>query len=113
MLGAQSIMLGTNSVVVAGGMESMSNIPYYAPAERSGARLGHSQLLDGMLKDGLWDSFHDIHMGECAGAAHGVVVWHGVVSCWGPGIAVGTGPAVLHLPILSVDVSLFGCRDVC
>lgn len=72
MLGAQSIMLGTHSVVVAGGMESMSNIPYYAPGERGGVRLGHSQLLDGMLKDGLWDAYHDIHMGECAGGCgHG------------------------------------------
>lgn len=66
MLGAQSILLGSNSIVVAGGMESMSNIPYYAPSMRSGARLGHAQLVDGMLQDGLWDSFHDIHMGECA-----------------------------------------------
>ncbi|KAL4424071.1 hypothetical protein ABPG75_001372 [Micractinium tetrahymenae] len=66
MLGAQSIMLGANQVVVAGGMESMSNIPFYAPGMRGGARLGHSQLVDGMLQDGLWDAFHNIHMGECA-----------------------------------------------
>ncbi|KAL4419659.1 hypothetical protein ABPG77_000556 [Micractinium sp. CCAP 211/92] len=66
MLGAQSIMLGANQVVVAGGMESMSNIPFYAPAMRGGARLGHAQLVDGMLQDGLWDAFHNIHMGECA-----------------------------------------------
>ncbi|KAI3432246.1 hypothetical protein D9Q98_003807 [Chlorella vulgaris] len=66
MLGAQSIMLGARQVVVAGGMESMSNIPHYAPGMRAGTRLGHSQLLDGMLHDGLWDATHDIHMGECA-----------------------------------------------
>lgn len=66
MLGAQSIMVGNHSIVVAGGMESMSNIPYYAPSVRGGVRLGHAQLVDGMLHDGLWDAFHDIHMGECA-----------------------------------------------
>jgi acetyl-CoA C-acetyltransferase len=46
---------------------SMSNVPHYAPGMRAGTRLGHSQLLDGMLHDGLWDATHDIHMGECAG----------------------------------------------
>lgn len=66
MIGAQSIMLGANQVVVAGGMESMSNIPFYVPGMRGGTRLGHAQLVDGMLQDGLWDAFHDIHMGECA-----------------------------------------------
>ena len=71
MLGAQSILAGTNSVVVAGGMESMSNVPYYAPSARGGARLGHATLLDGLLTDGLWDAFHDVHMGECAGEAAG------------------------------------------
>eukprot|EP00887_Chlorella_sp_A99_P003484 scaffold7.g3484.t1 len=67
-LGAQTIMAGTHSVVVAGGMESMSNIPYYAPAVRGGARLGNSVLVDGMLqaRDGLLDAVHGIHMGECA-----------------------------------------------
>jgi len=44
-----------------------SNIPHYLPAMRGGARLGHSQVVDGLLHDGLWDAFHDIHMGECAG----------------------------------------------
>jgi hypothetical protein len=66
-LGAQSISAGANQVVVAGGMESMSNVPYYAPAVRSGARLGHSTLVDGLIRDGLWCTYHDIHMGECAG----------------------------------------------
>ena len=102
MLGAQSIMLGTNSVVVAGGMESMSNIPYYAPQERGGARLGHSALLDGMLKDGLWDSFHDIHMGECAGAAP--VWWCGGVA-WFPvegSRCGGHRPGWLHFPTLAL-----------
>ncbi len=64
MLGAQSIMLGDNDVVVAGGMESMSNIPYYIEKARGGYRLGHGQLTDGILKDGLWDPYNDYHMGN-------------------------------------------------
>ncbi|EFN52163.1 hypothetical protein CHLNCDRAFT_27161 [Chlorella variabilis] len=66
ILGAQSIQLRTNEVVVAGGAESMSQVPHYIPAIRGGLRLGHAQLVDGMIKDGLWDAIHDIHMGECA-----------------------------------------------
>jgi hypothetical protein len=66
-LGAQSIALGLNNIVVAGGMESMSNIPYYDIAARKGARLGHATLVDGMLNDGLWDATYQIHMGDCAG----------------------------------------------
>lgn len=64
MLGAQSIMLGQNDVVVAGGMESMSNVPYYMDKARNGYRLGHGQLLDGLIKDGLWDVYSDFHMGS-------------------------------------------------
>src|SRR5690606_29977365 len=63
MLGAQSILTGENEVVVAGGMESMSNIPYYLEKVRSGLRLGHGQLTDGIIKDGLWDPYNDFHMG--------------------------------------------------
>ena len=51
MLGAQSIMTGTNQAVLAGGMESMSNIPYYAPKMRWGAKYGHVELVDGLQKD--------------------------------------------------------------
>jgi acetyl-CoA C-acetyltransferase len=65
MLGAQSIMLGTNSIVVAGGMESMSNVPYYLDKARNGYRLGHGQITDGLIKDGLWDPYGDMHMGNC------------------------------------------------
>jgi acetyl-CoA acetyltransferase len=57
---------GTHDIVIAGGMESMSNIPYYLPKARSGYRLGHGTLLDGMIHDGLWDPHVDQHMGECA-----------------------------------------------
>lgn len=64
MLGAQSIILGDNDVVVAGGMESMSNIPYYVEKARGGYRLGHGQITDGILKDGLWDPYNDYHMGN-------------------------------------------------
>ncbi len=64
MLGAQSILLGDNDLVVAGGMESMSNIPYYLDKARNGYRLGHGSLIDGILRDGLWDPYSDFHMGN-------------------------------------------------
>ncbi len=64
MLGAESIMLGINDVVVAGGMESMSNVPYYLDKARTGYRLGHGQITDGLVKDGLWDVYSDFHMGN-------------------------------------------------
>jgi acetyl-CoA C-acetyltransferase len=64
MLGAQTIMNGDNDIVIAGGMESMSNIPYYLEKARSGYRLGHGQLTDGIIKDGLWDPYSNYHMGE-------------------------------------------------
>ncbi len=66
MLGAATIQTHLNTVVVAGGMESMSNIPYYLPKARSGYRMGHGSMLDGMIHDGLWDAYNNIHMGECA-----------------------------------------------
>jgi len=66
MLGAQSIMTGANEVVVAGGMESMSNIPYYLDKARNGYRLGHGQIIDGLIRDGLWDVYKDYHMGNAA-----------------------------------------------
>lgn len=66
MLAAQSIALGENDIVVAGGMESMSNVPYYLDKARNGYRLGHGQLTDGLLKDGLWDVYNDYHMGSAA-----------------------------------------------
>jgi len=66
MLGAQSIALGINGVVVVGGMESMSNVPFYLEKVRTGYRLGHDQLIDGLIKDGLWDVYNDFHMGAAA-----------------------------------------------
>ena len=64
MLAAQSIALGDNDIVVAGGMESMSNVPYYLDKARNGYRMGNGQLIDGMVKDGLWDVYKDFHMGN-------------------------------------------------
>ena len=64
--GAQAILAGDAELVVAGGMESMSNIPYYAPKMRTGARMGNAELVDGMLQDGLLDAYEHVHMGTCA-----------------------------------------------
>lgn len=66
MLAAQSIALGEQDIVVAGGMESMSNVPFYLDKARTGYRLGHGQLTDGLVKDGLWDVYNDYHMGSAA-----------------------------------------------
>jgi acetyl-CoA C-acetyltransferase len=65
MLGAQSLVTGESSVVVVGGQESMSNAPYFMPAARSGFRMGNAQVLDSMIHDGLWDPYHQQHMGNC------------------------------------------------
>src|SRR2546427_7622338 len=66
MMAAQGIQLGDTDVVVAGGMESMSNAPYLLPKAREGYRLGHGKLLDSVIQDGLWCAFDDQHMG-CTG----------------------------------------------
>ena len=66
MLGAQSIMLGQNDVVVAGGTESMSNIPYYLMKARYGYKYGNGELLDGLAHDGLTDAYNHCAMGVCA-----------------------------------------------
>lgn len=66
MLAAQSIALGENDIVLAGGMESMSNVPFYLDKARNGYRLGHGQIIDGLVKDGLWDVYNDYHMGSAA-----------------------------------------------
>jgi acetyl-CoA C-acetyltransferase len=63
---AQAIALGDADVVVAGGMESMSNVPYYDRSARTGARMGNVELVDGMIHDGLWDVYGQQHMGMCA-----------------------------------------------
>ena len=66
MLAAQGIASGETDVVVAGGMESMSNCPYLLNKAREGLRLGHGELVDSMIHDGLWDAYEDYHMG-CTG----------------------------------------------
>ncbi|MCL6480376.1 MAG: acetyl-CoA C-acetyltransferase [Firmicutes bacterium] len=65
-LAAQGVQLGEVEIVVAGGMESMSNCPYLLTGARSGYRLGHAQLIDAMIWDGLWDKYNDFHMGMTA-----------------------------------------------
>jgi acetyl-CoA C-acetyltransferase len=62
-LAAQAVQTGNASIVVAGGMESMTNAPYLLPQARKGYRLGNSQVIDSMINDGLWDIYNDYHMG--------------------------------------------------
>jgi len=66
MIGAQTIMLGDNDVVIVGGMENMSSVPHYVPGMRTGLKLGDGKLIDGMVKDGLWDVYNNYHMGNAA-----------------------------------------------
>ncbi len=65
ILGTKSILLGDAEVVVAGGMESMTNAPYVLQKARAGYRMGHGELLDTMILDGLWDPYGNVHMGMC------------------------------------------------
>ncbi len=66
MFGAQSIMTGQNDVVVAGGMESMSNVPFYVPKARFGYKYGNAEFVDGLVKDGLFEAYYKFPMGNCA-----------------------------------------------
>jgi len=66
MLAAQAVQLGDADVIVAGGMENMSQTPYLLDKARTGYRMGHGQVLDSMVKDGLWDVYNDFHMGNAA-----------------------------------------------
>jgi acetyl-CoA C-acetyltransferase len=65
VFGARTIALGDADLVVAGGMESMSNAPYYLFQARGGYRMGDGKLVDGMIFDGLWDPYGNVHMGTC------------------------------------------------
>ena len=64
MLGSQSIVTGESDIVVAGGMESMTNAPYFLDKARSGYRMGNGKIIDGMVFDGLWDPYSNVHMGN-------------------------------------------------
>ncbi|MBK8982482.1 MAG: acetyl-CoA C-acetyltransferase [Ignavibacteria bacterium] len=66
MLADQAIKCGDAEIVVAGGFESMSNVPYYLDKARSGYRMGNGTVIDGMIKDGLWDVYNNYHMGSAA-----------------------------------------------
>lgn len=66
MLAQQAIALGDADLIIAGGIESMSNAPYILPDARNGFRLGHSKVIDTLIYDGLWDVYNNIHMGNCA-----------------------------------------------
>ena len=66
MLATQVIQTGDAEIIIAGGMENMTQAPYLLPNGRSGHRLGHGQVVDSMIKDGLWDAYNDKHMGNCA-----------------------------------------------
>ncbi len=66
IFGAQAIQLGEAHIIVAGGMESMSNVPFYLGDYRTGRKFGHGELTDGMIKDGLWDVYNNYHMGNAA-----------------------------------------------
>lgn len=66
MIGAAEIIAEDYELVVAGGMESMSQAPFYVKGMRGGVKMGHQQMLDGMIYDGLWDPYGDMHMGNCA-----------------------------------------------
>lgn len=68
MLASQSISSGYRNIMIAGGMESMTNIPYYLPSARAGMRLGNSTVVDGLIHDGLWDIYNNQHMGNCGEA---------------------------------------------
>ena len=68
VFGTKTLLLGDAEIVIAGGMESMSNAPYYLDKARTGYRMGHGQLTDGMIFDGLWDPYNNVHMGNCGDA---------------------------------------------
>jgi acetyl-CoA C-acetyltransferase len=68
IFGAKTVALGDADLVVAGGMESMSNVPYYMPGARGGLRMGNATLIDGMIHDGLWDPYGNFHMGNAGDA---------------------------------------------
>src|SRR5271166_558897 len=65
IFGAKTLAVGDADLVLVGGMESMSNVPYYLDKARTGYRMGDGKIIDGMIFDGLWDPYGDVHMGSC------------------------------------------------
>ncbi|MGD8781025.1 MAG: acetyl-CoA C-acetyltransferase [Ignavibacteria bacterium] len=68
MLADQAIRCGDAEIIIAGGMENMTDAPYLLPKARNGFRLGHGEIIDSMIRDGLWDVYNDFHMGSCTEA---------------------------------------------
>ena len=68
MFARREILVGDAEVIVAGGMESMTNAPYLLPNARAGYRMGNGQIVDSMIHDGLWDPYDNVHMGICGDA---------------------------------------------
>lgn len=66
VLASYSLLCGASQVVIAGGQESMSQAPYLIPTARDGLRMGHKQIVDSLIHDGLWDPYNHLHMGNCA-----------------------------------------------
>ncbi len=66
VIGAHAILAGDAEIVIAGGLESMSGAPYLLPKARDGLRMGHAQVVDSMIQDGLWDVYGNVHMGDCS-----------------------------------------------
>ena len=76
MFARREILVGDAEVIVAGGMESMTNAPYLLPKARSGYRMGNGQIIDSMIHDGLWDPYDNMHMGNCGDAGRREVRLH-------------------------------------
>ena len=75
MLAAQSIRCGDNEVVIAGGMENMSQVPHYFAKGRNGQKLGDMKLIDGLVMDGLTDVYNKVHMGVCAENVQAIIIF--------------------------------------
>ena len=77
-MAAQSLAVGSTEIMVAGGMESMSNVPYYLPKGRAGLGYGHQSVEDGIIKDGLWDVYNQVPVVECFDSCSCVFTIHGL-----------------------------------
>ncbi len=105
MLAAQAVRAGDHEVVVAGGMESMSNAPYLLTSGREGYRLGHGEIVDSMVRDGLWDVYENFHMGCCGEA---VATQYGISRQAQDEYALGSH----HKAIAAIDAGRFKAEIV-